>query len=152
MPSVRPTVGESPAVASGRQAGAARRLPRRFNLVTQRTVPARGGGSKRRDASERQVHSLVRWLLSSGPGLEEFVVVRVRADPEPDDGVAVPHTNRPIAGLDASGEDGFGGVDLFEVQTRMKGVGQEERVGFSCLLLDLPRQADEGPTKTFRGV
>ena len=50
---------------------------------------------------------------------QELVVVGVRADPKPSDGVAVEHADGAVADADTGGVDGRIGVHALEVQARM---------------------------------
>ena len=64
--------------------------------------------------------------------LQQLVIVRVRADPEPDDLIAGANTERSIAEADRRRVDGTRGVHRLEAQARMRGVAREEPVGLAA--------------------
>jgi len=68
---------------------------------------------------------------------EEAIVLGVRADPEPDDDVAVDDAQRAMAESRPCGVDGSGGVGVFEVETWVVRVVLETAVGFTGPALDM---------------
>src|SRR5687767_8316209 len=68
---------------------------------------------------------------------QQAIVFRVRSNPEPDNLVSVPHTERSISESYAGREDGLRGMDLLEVQTRMVRVSYESMVRFTRLALNV---------------
>src|SRR5438132_13915729 len=80
----------------------------------------------------------------------QVVVVRMRADPEPNDLVPCPHGERPIGEADACREDGSGRMNLLESEAGMGGVAAEQVVGKTGLGLNLRRQGSEGLAKPLR--
>ena len=59
---------------------------------------------------------------------DETLVLVVRADPEPDDVIAVENTQRAIVDADANRIDWAGRMDRLETEARMIGVGPEHLV------------------------
>ena len=68
---------------------------------------------------------------------EEVVVLGVRADPEPNDDIAVDDTKRAMAESHPCGVDRPGGVHVFEVETSVLRVLLETTVGFTGSALDM---------------
>jgi hypothetical protein len=65
------------------------------------------------------------------------IVLGVRADPEPNDDIAVDDANRAMAESHPCGIDGPGGVHVFEVETSVLRVLLETTVGFTGSALDM---------------
>jgi hypothetical protein len=68
---------------------------------------------------------------------EEVIVLGVRADPEPNDDIAVDDANRAMAESHPCGIDGPGGVHVSEVETSVLRVLLETTVGFTGSALDM---------------
>lgn len=68
---------------------------------------------------------------------EKAIVLGVRANPEPNDDIAVEDTQRTVAESHPCGVDGPGGVDVFEVETWVMRVVLETAVGFTGPALDM---------------
>ncbi len=66
----------------------------------------------------------------------EVVVVRVRADPKPDNVFSGANPERPVIEADPYRVDRHGRMDLFEAQARMMLVLLKDPVGLSGLTLD----------------
>ncbi len=71
----------------------------------------------------------------------------MRADPEPDHVILIPHRQRAIRQTHTSREDRARGVYLFEPKTGMKGIVPKQLVGEPRLSLHLRRQGSEGLAK-----
>jgi Subtilase family len=80
------------------------------------------------------------------------VVLAMRADPVPGDGLAIAHAQRPVAQANADGVDGVFAVHALEVQRVVRRIGAPEPVGLAGPLALLRRQqtiaATGGTTKT----
>ena len=68
---------------------------------------------------------------------QEAIVLGVRADPEPDDDVAVDDAQRAVAKSHPCGVDRPGGVHVFEVETWVMRIIFETAVGFTGPALDM---------------
>lgn len=72
-------------------------------------------------------------------GSKKAIVLRVRADPEPQDDVAVDRAKRAIAKPDSGGVNGQCGVDRLEMQARVMRVLAETTVRVTSSALDVTR-------------
>ena len=70
---------------------------------------------------------------------EQVIVLGVRADPEPNDDIAIDDAKRAMAESYPRGVDGPGGVHVFEVETSVLRVLLETTVGFTGSALDMIR-------------
>ena len=68
---------------------------------------------------------------------EEVIVLGVRADPEPNNDIAVDDAQRAMAESHPCGIDGPGGVHMFKVETSVLRVLPEAAVGFTGSALDM---------------
>ncbi len=62
--------------------------------------------------------------------LQQFIVIRVSADPIPDKSVRFEPSKRPVMNADADGP--FAATDLLEMKRRMQGVSQPKAICLSC--------------------
>src|SRR2546422_4875077 len=76
-----------------------------------------------------------------------MIVVGVRAYPEPDHIISIPHRERPIGQTHACRKDGTRDVDLLESKTRVKRILPKQLIGQTRLGLNLRRQGNEGLAK-----
>ena len=71
----------------------------------------------------------------------------MRTNPKPDYRIPLPHRECPIRQAHAGRKDRSRSVDLFEAQTRVKGILPKELVRETGLGLHLRRQGGEGLAK-----
>ncbi len=99
----------------------------------------------------RFVDGTTRLARCSAAG-KDFLVVGVRADPEPDDLAVRTTANRSVADSDSGRPDRLRRMDLLETQTPVMGVRVEEPVSRSRLLSNRFGKAGEGFSKSPRRV
>lgn len=90
---------------------------------------------KARPPGGRRLDAVVRH--DGSQRAQKAIVLGVRADPEPDDDIAVDDAQRAMAEAHPCGVDGPGGVDVFEVETWVMRVVPETAVGFTGPALDM---------------
>jgi hypothetical protein len=78
------------------------------------------------------VHSIQRQYLPPAGSSDQPVVVGVRADSEPRNGVIVQSANCAPVNTDADGVDFFAAMNSLEIQTRMAGALSPSRIGSGC--------------------
>ena len=83
--------------------------------------------------------------------IDEAIIVRMRADPEPDDLVPIANAQRAIPFPDPCGIDVLRSLYGSEAETWMIRVLFEDSVGFAGLRLNRRGQACEGVAKPLRG-
>ncbi len=69
--------------------------------------------------------------------VDETLVFVMRADPEPDDVVALENAECPVMEADANGIVGAGRMNRLEAETRMIGIGTEEFIRVLSLRANL---------------
>ena len=82
---------------------------------------------------------------------EQPFILRMGADPEPNDRVTLANAHGSIAECHASRENRFGWVHLPEPKTWVARVLLEELIGVSSLLVDLRREGGERGAEPRRG-
>src|ERR1700722_8175235 len=80
--------------------------------------------------------------------VQEFVVSRMGADPEPNHGILIKHAKRPITDPDPSRVHGRVEVYLLEMQTRMGRIPLKQLESLPRLLLNLRRKGRKQITKS----
>ena len=90
-------------------------------------------------------------LGDGSQGLDESVVVCVRADEIPKGSVSGADTDSAPVETDACRENQFGRVDLLELETRVPRVSHPSAVGLESLLLDMGRKVRKELSEPFSG-
>src|ERR1035437_4096396 len=75
--------------------------------------------------------------------IENFVIIGVGADEEPDDGITAPAANGAVVGGDSDGPYVGMGREFFEAEAGMGGVGEEGAKGGFGLFFDGGREFGE---------